>query len=156
MSFFHRFNPRERVILILLGIVLGGLSLHAFVVEPYFLKHELLAENIDQAREDFSWIADAVNNLPQASTQSQQQRSFSGSLTNRVNELVRTMGLKNKLAQMTPVNDSEIRIRFSKIEFSQFVKLLARCQNLGIEVKNFRLDASKNPAIVDSSMVLTG
>jgi type II secretory pathway component PulM len=154
MKILERFNRREILILMVGTVVMTGLACDAFIIEPYNDRYTRAAEELSQTKSDLGWVAESVKQISR-STIVREADSFTGSLANKLNKIVQSRGLKPNLAQMTPVGDTEVRIRFSKIEFSQFLGLIAACRDSNINIVDFRIDVTAQNSIVDASIVLT-
>ncbi|MFT5503691.1 MAG: type II secretory pathway component PulM [Gammaproteobacteria bacterium] len=153
MKIFERFNQRELLILMLGSVVMIGLTIHSFIIEPYNDRYSRVAEKVSLAKTDLGWIADAASQISRSMIV-RETGSFTGSLANKLNQIVQSLGLKSYLAQMTPVGDNEVRIRFSKLEFSHFLRLIAVCRDSNIKIVDFRIDVTAQKSIVDASIVL--
>ena len=79
---------------------------------------------------------------------------FEGSLANLIDKEVRSLGLESTLAQMTPVGQDEIRVRFTGIAFNRLLNFIAQVNGQGLRVKDLRINATDKRADVDSSLVL--
>jgi len=152
-DFLAKFSSREKTIVTLAAFSLLGLLVHALIIEPYNQRQLELNEALEQGNIDLLWIKSAVARLPLSSSGSQAQK-FDGSLANLIDNEVRGQGLNSFLAQMTPVNDDEIRIRYQSINFNRLLNFIAQVNSQGLRVKDLRINASDKPSDVDCSLVL--
>jgi type II secretory pathway component PulM len=152
-DFLLKFSSREKTIVTLAAFSLLVLLVHALIIEPYNQRQLELNEALEQGSIDLLWIKSAVARLPLSSSGSQ-VRKFDGSLANLIDNEVRGLGLNSFLAQMTPVNDDEIRIRYKSINFNRLLNFIAQVNSLGLRVKDLRINASDKPSDVDCSLVL--
>jgi type II secretory pathway component PulM len=148
-----RYSTREKLIVLVAVIIMTGLSVHAFLIEPYQSRKVNLSEQLQQARADLRWMKSMLPELP-VSGALQTRNTFSGSLANLINQVVSQQRLNSFLAQITPRDDDEIRIRFSAMPFEQLIRFVARVNDDGLKVKDLRINAADNPGQVDSSIVL--
>ena len=130
-----------------------GLLVHALVIEPYNQRQRELTDALEQGSIDLLWIQSAVARLPQNNSLTP-ETIFEGSLANLIDKEVRSQGLNSFLAQMTPIKDDEIRIRYKNINFNQLLKFIAQVNNQGLKVKDLRINAADKPSDVDCSLVL--
>ena len=147
------FSSREKTILVFAVITLLALIIHALIIEPFNRKQIELEEAIEQGNIDLKWIQSAVQQLPQANALSR-EIEFEGSLANLIDKQVKSQNLNSFLAQMTPLSDNEIRIRYKDINFNRLLNFIAQANSLGIQVKDLRINATDKPADVDCSLVL--
>ena len=148
-----KYSMRERAIVAVALLVILGLAIHAFVIEPYQLRLGEVQDALDQQRADLQWTRSVIARLPRNSgTASDTQ--ISGSLANFVNQAVRRQGLIEQMSQISPVGEDEIRMRYNAVEFNRLISFIAVVSNSGLEIKDIRISAVDNPGVVDSSIVL--
>lgn len=152
-DFLSKFNSREKTIVTLAAVTLLGLLVHALILDPYNQRQLQLNEALEKGGIDLLWIKSAVARLPLNSGRSQAPE-FEGSLANLIDIEVRSLDLNSFLAQMTPINDDEIRIRYKSINFNRLLNFIAQVNSQGLRVKDLRINASDKPSDVDCSLVL--
>ncbi len=153
LSLLDRYTMREKAIVVCAFLVVIGLGVHAFVIEPYQQRLADLNEEIVQQRDDLAWMRDAVTRLPVGGG-SANTAAISGTLANFIDQAVRRQGLSGQLSQMSPIGSDEIRMRYSAVEFNRLVQFIAQVNTSGLDVKDIRISAVENPGFVDSSLVL--
>jgi type II secretory pathway component PulM len=154
MNYLLKLSLRERLILIAAVVVVGVLSIHGLVIEPYQQNFARVTEEIDQAKSDLVWMKTEVQRLP-ASSAVKQNVSFNGSLAKLINQAVASQQLKNYLTQMTPIGDSGIRIRYSAIDFNQLITFIATLKQRGLTIKDLRINSTSDIATVDATVVFS-
>ena len=152
-EFLARYSLREKAIVAIAMLVLGLIGAHALVIEPYMLRMATLHDEIEQQRDDLAWMKSAVARMP-ASTVSRGNVQIGGTLANFVDKAVRSQGLSEQLAQMSPIGADEIRMRYKAIDFNRLIGFIAEVNSKGLEVQDMRILASDKPGIVDSHIVL--
>ena len=152
MSYLSKLSIRERLILITAVVVIVALSIHGLVIEPYQQNLIRVTEEIDQAKSDLLWMQSEIQRLP-VSSATKKGVSFNGSLANLINQAVASQKLKTYLTQMTPIGESEIRIRYSAIEFNQLITFIAGLKDRGLIIKDLRINSTSDIATVDSTVV---
>lgn len=153
ISRLSSYSAREKTILGFAAIALLAVAVHAFLVEPYTLRLSSLHDDLEQGKADLYWMEKVVRQLP-ANSISAQNTIFSGSLANLMDIEMQELGLKPFLSQMTPVNEDEIRIRYSAIEFSRLIEFIARVNQQGLVIKDLRINVATKPGEVDCSLIL--
>ncbi len=148
-----RYSAREKFIVLMALLVMSGVGIHALIIEPYQERIASLGEEIEQSKSDLEWMASMVHRIP-ADGNNVNQKSFSGSLANFINQAVQQQKLNSFLAQMTPRGEDEIRVRFSAVPFDLLIRFIANMNDQGLNVKDLRINAGDNPAQVDSNLVL--
>jgi len=152
-DFLSKFSPREKTIVTFAAISLFGLLVHAFIIEPYNQKQLELNEALEQGKIDLLWMQSAVVRLPQNNGITKASK-FEGSLANLIDQEVRSQDLNSFLAQMTPINNDEIRVRYKNINFNRLLNFIAQVNSQGLKVKDLRINATDKAADVDCSLVL--
>ncbi len=153
-EWFARLSAREQGILVVAVIVLAGIVLHGGVIEPYQLKRAALHEERQLRQEDLNWMQSAVVGLsPAGSTTATQP--IQGSLVNALDRMVRQTGLSSSLAQMSPLADGEVRMRFRSVDFNRYLRLIAQFSSSGLVIRDAQITAIDNaPGQVNSNLVL--
>lgn len=149
-----KLSLREKLILVVAGSVLLVLLIHGLVIEPYQHSAASLSQQIEQAKSDLKWMQDEVQRLPAGNT-TKPTVSFSGSLASLINREVAGQNLNSYLTQMTPVDDSEIRIRYAAIDFNQLISFIAGLQDQGLAVKDLHINSTSNNATVDATIIFS-
>ena len=152
LSYLSKFSMREKLIVILAVVIVGTLSIYDLVIEPYHQDLVRVTEEIDQAKSDLLWKQSEVQSLP-VNTATQNKVSFNGSLANLINQAVANQKLKTYLTQMTPIGESEIRIRYSSIDFNQLIAFISTLKERGLIIKDLRINSTSDIATVDSTVV---
>ena len=152
LSYLSKFSMREKLIVILAVVIVGTLSIYDLVIEPYHQDLVRVTEEIDQAKSDLLWMQSEVQSLP-VNTATQKKVSFNGSLANLINQAVANQKLKTYLTQMTPIGESEIRIRYSSIGFNQLIAFISTLKERGLIIKDLRINSTSDIATVDSTVV---
>lgn len=154
LSLLAQYSTREKAIVVVALLVVLGLGLHAFVIEPYQQRKSELVDALEQQRADLDWMRSAVARLP-AGGAAVATAEIRGTLANFVDQAVRRQGLAGQLSQMSPVGSDEIRMRYTGVDFNRLVNFIAQVSESGLEIKDIRITAAdSSPGIVDSSIVL--
>jgi type II secretory pathway component PulM len=152
MNYLSKLSIRERLILIAAVVIVAVLSIHNFAIEPYQQNFTRVTEEIDQAKSDLLWMQSEVQRLP-VSIATKKNVSFNGSLAKLINQAVASQQLKTYLTQMTPIGDSEIRVRYSAINFNKLITFIATLKKRGLIIKDLRINSTSDIATVDSTVV---
>ncbi len=147
-----QYSLREKAIVVIGVLLLCGLMLHAFVIEPYQMRMASMKEELQQQSSDLTWMRSVVSRLPRGDIE-QADAQINGSLANFIDQSVRRQGLSEQLSQMTPIGSDEVRMRYSAVDFNRLVAFIAQITASGLEVKDIRISAGDNPGVVDSSIV---
>ncbi|MFT5226122.1 MAG: type II secretory pathway component PulM [Polaribacter sp.] len=152
LSYLSKLSIREKLIVVTAIVVVVVLSIHGLVIDPYQKSLVRVTEDIDQAKSDLLWMQSEVPRLP-VNSATKKNVSFNGSLANLINQAVARQKLKTYLTQMTPIGESEIRIRYSAIDFNQLITFIATLKERGLIIKDLRINSTIDIATVDSTVV---
>ena len=153
MIFCQNSVRAKKTIVTFAAISLFGLLVHALIIEPYNQTQLELNEALEQGRIDLLWMQSAVVRLPQNNSITKAS-IFESSLANLIDQEVRSQDLNSFLAQMTPINNDEIRVRYKNINFNRLLNFIAQVNSQGLKVKDLRINATDKAADVDCSLVL--
>ena len=154
LDWIARLSGREQAILIIAFVVLLGIGLHGGLIEPYRLKQTALQDELEQRQADLSWMQTAVLQLRPASATASTQK-IQGSLVNYLDRQVRQVGLTESLAQMSPLNDGEVRLRFRSADFAAYLRLIAQISDAGLSIKDVQVTAIDNaPGQINTNLIL--
>jgi len=148
-----RYSMREKAIVALALLVVIVIGSDALVIEPYLERVATLNQQIEQQRDDLTWMRASVARMPATGVNSGIE-ALSGTLANFINQEVRSQGLSGQLSQMSPVGNDEIRMRYNEVDFNRLVGFIARVSSTGLDVKDLRITPTDVPGIVDSNIVL--
>lgn len=154
LSYLSKLSVREKLIVVTAVVVVGVLSIHGLLIDPYQKNFARVTEEIDQAKSDLLWMQTEVQRLPVGGA-AKNNASFNGSLANLINQAVANQQLKNYLTQMTPIGDSDIRIRYSEIDFNQLITFIATLKERGLTIKDLRINSTSDIATVDATVVFS-
>jgi type II secretory pathway component PulM len=152
LSYLSKLSVREKLIVVTAIAVVVVLSIHGLVIDPYQKNLVRVVEKIDQAKSDLLWMQTEVQRLPVSRT-TKKNVSFNGSLANLIDQAVARQKLKTYLTQMTPIGESEIRIRYSAIDFNQLITFIATLKERGLIIKDLSINSTIDIATVDSTVV---
>jgi len=152
LEYFYRITPRERAIVVVAVLVALAIGLHALLVEPYLQRVDELETAIEQQRADFDWMRSAVADLPTGEVATDAV-AIEGTLANFINQAVSKQGLSPRLAQMSPIGNDEVRMRYQAVDFNRLVGFIAQVSASGLQIKDLRISAADSPGTVDSSLI---
>ena len=151
-EWWNRISLREQAIVALAGLIALVVILDGLVVTPYRLNSQQLDEQISQAREDLSWMQQAVRRLPQQNNQA--ARQISGRLVTFIDGQISRAGLKQSMQQMTPIQDDSVRLRLADVEFNQLLRLFSSLDGL-VMIDEARVLPADQPGQVSVSLVVS-
>ena len=143
---------RERVILIVAGLIALIISLDTLVLQGFSLQSQQLDEKIEQAKEDLNWMRVAVNRLP---TEKKATKNIQpGRIVNFIDQQITHQGLKKNMLQMTPVKEHSARLRLSDVEFNKLLTFFTAIEG-SVLIKEVRLIPTDTDGFVNVSLVVS-
>jgi len=139
-------QARERRVLLVAGLLLGLLTLHGLVWQPWQEAREALKDEIAQRRDDLAWMQQAATRLPRGATTTSNARA-NGNLITLMNRMLVKQQLRDRMKQMKPVSEREVRLRFEKARFD-----FGDIDRQGLSILELRLMPSDEPGRVDATL----
>ena len=121
-AWWDNLKVREQALVAVVSLVAIFVIIDGLILEEFRLKQSQLDEQVTQAREDLEWMRQAVNSLP--TDNKQKERVLAGRIVSYVDQQISRQGLKNKMQQMTPVQDHSVRLRLQDIQFDKLLNFL--------------------------------
>lgn len=142
---------RERMIVVIAGIALLYVLLDLILIQPVLGHRQQLIEDVAQAREDLTWMQQAVQKIPAGSNSA--PKALQGSIATYVDGQISRSGLKKNLQQMTPILKNSVRVRLSDVDFNQLLNFLLALE-ASIEIEEARILPQSDEGVVNASLIL--
>jgi len=150
-------EPRERHTLVIGAIVLGLLLGYFFFLDPLLIQRQQL-HNINQSQQKtLDWVQSAAFEIQQLRTQSNQPQALTlnQSLFSLIDTSLQKTNLHKLNKRIEPRKDTEVRVNFEQVGFSELIKWLAELENqYGIKVLLMTAEPLKQPNQVKVRMTL--
>ncbi|WP_353571912.1 type II secretion system protein M [Candidatus Albibeggiatoa sp. nov. BB20] len=150
-------EPRERVVLIAGGISLSLLLGYFFVLDPLLLKRQQLINITQSQQKTLSWMQTASQEIQQLRTQpnSSSRPVLTQSLFSLIDESLQKTNLQKLNKRIEPRKETEVRVNFDRVAFTDLVKWLADLENqYGVKVLLTNVEPLKQPDHVKIRMTL--
>ncbi len=147
-------EPREYIILIIGGITLSLILGYFFILEPLLLQRQQLI-NINQSQQKtLTWMRDAVMQVQQLRTVTSRP-TLEQSLFSLIDESLQKTNLQKLNKRIEPRKETEVRVNFEQVAFSDLIKWLADLNNQhGIQVLLMSVEPLREPDQVKVNMTL--
>ncbi len=146
-------QARERWILLTAALLLLVLGLHGLVWQPWREARERLQEDIAQRRDDLAWMQQAAARLP-AAARKDQGKGANGNLITLMNRLLVKTRLRERMKQMKPVSEHEVRLRFEKARFQRLLRLFGEIEGQGLTIRELRLSPDDESGRVNATLIV--
>ncbi|MCV6639369.1 type II secretion system protein M [Candidatus Albibeggiatoa sp. nov. NOAA] len=150
-------EPRERTVLISGAVVLSLLLGYFFVLEPLFVQRQQLTNITQSQQKTLSWMQDAAVQIQQLRNQTTHSptQALKQSLFSLIDESLQKTNLQKIDKRIEPRKDTEVRVNFDKVAFSELVKWLADLEaEYGVKVLLMTAEPLKQPDQVKVRMTL--
>lgn len=151
-TWWNNLMLRERLIFSVAGLIALILLLDTLVIEEYRIKTQQLQQQIEQAKDDLSWMKQAVQKLPSGKTT--KSKVVSGRVVTYIDQQITRQGLKQHMQQMTPIQDHSVRVKFSEVRFNQLLKLFSAIDG-SVVIQEVRILPSDTRGHVNISLVVS-
>lgn len=147
-------ETRERMVLLVGGIVAGVIVLWAAIWNPLFATTADLADEISSKERLLVELtrleATSAGPAPTGGSQA------GGSLVVVVDQTIRTQGLANTLKRNQPNGRDGINLTFQAASFDTLIRWLAQLnRDHGISVQSASFSEARQPGLVNSTLVLS-
>lgn len=123
-QWFNQLSPRERRVLIIGAIVLGGILMYFRLWEP-FVTARAQQENIVAAQKTtLRWMTDAAASVQQLRRQSHTTPAKKPSLLGLIDKSTHTGALSKARKQIEPKGELEVRVSFEEVSFTELMQWL--------------------------------
>jgi general secretion pathway protein M len=153
-AWWDSLEARERLVLLVGGIVAAVIVLWAAVWNPLFVNTARLGEEITSKER----LLAEVTRLEAsgAGTTSQTRAAGGGSLVVVVDQTIRSQGLSASLKRNQPNGSDGINLTFQSASFDTLIRWLAQLdRDHGISVQSASFSDSRQPGLVNSTLVLS-
>lgn len=131
-DFWQQREPRERLILLIGGIVVAGLLLWALLLAPLYNERSRLERVLPNLRVDTAiFKRDIASIQPGASAQA------SGSLIDDMNFILASSGMSSGNAKLEAASPNRITLRGKAVNWGNWVRLLEQARQRGAKVERF-------------------
>lgn len=151
MQAFQQLSLREKLIVIIAGVVLLALSLHAFIWEPINLESVELKETLEQEKEDLTWIQNNVHLIKPSTSKT---KAINGSFVSWLDLSVKNLQLKKHLKRIKPRGDKEVKLWIEEGDVKQLIRFLSYLSQYNVTINSIKMTALDKKGLVDANMIL--
>ncbi len=152
-SWWESLNTREHLLLSAVILVVALVLLDSLILDQYRQRNQQLDDMLVQAREDLTWMKQAVQRLP-AQGAAPVKRIAAGRVASFIDQQISRQGLKDKMLQMTPVQDHSVRLRLQEVKFDQLLNFFASIEDQ-VFITEVRILPADNPGFVNASLMVS-
>lgn len=147
-----RRSPRERRLLALLVLVLGGALLWLWLVSPLLVGRAAQLQQLAQAQALQLWVAERAADQQQLA-QAQQPSPPIG-ISGLEQGLVGAQ-LRQQLTRLSGAGDGAIELAFEAVEFTALARWLSQMDpGWGYDIVSLRLQRHRDPGLISAELVL--
>jgi len=136
-------QPREIIILVLAIVVLGGLGLHALVLEPQWQNQERLHNALAREQATLQWLREALPRLKAQKGGSTKPgvATTTQSLVSEIDTLNKRFGVNTQVQRLRPQGQNRLRLWFEDVPYSNLMRWLQAVDAKGIAFNEVRFSA---------------
>ncbi|MEK7991268.1 MAG: type II secretion system protein M [Thiotrichaceae bacterium] len=150
-------EPRERIVLIVGGISLSLLLGYFFILDPLLLQRQQLTNMTQSQQKTLDWMQTTAQKIQQLRTQpnSSPHPALNQSLFSLIDESLQKTNLQKLNKRIEPRKETEVRVNFDKVGFTDLLKWLADLENqYGVQALLINIEPLKQPDQVKVRMTL--
>ena len=151
-AWWENLNNRERLMVSAVVLVVVFVLVDSLIIEGFRLKNQQLEEQVAQAKEDLAWMQQAVHRLPKGKMS--QKQVVAGRIVSYVDQQVTRQGLKDKMQQMTPIQDHSVRLRLEDIRFDKLLAFLSQFDGAVI-IQEVRILPAEQQGLVNVTLMVS-
>lgn len=151
-AWWENLNNRERLMVLAVVLVAVFVLLDSLVIEGFRIKNQQLEEQVAQAEEDLAWMRQAVHRIPKGNAP--QKQVVTGRIVSYIDQQVTRQGLKNRMRQMTPIQEHSVRLRLEDIRFDKLLGFLSQLDGAVI-IQEVRILPADQQGLVNVSLMVS-
>ncbi len=151
----EKLSERDRLALIIGGIV-GGLLLYYFLIlSPLHDKNDKLAESNQQTRELVDWMKNAKSQLIHLREQTKNTTSSSTSLLSAIEQSVKRNRLEAAAGDIKQLESNRVQVSFAQVDFVSFMRWVEDLQSAtACKIEKATIQKTDKPGVVHVDMTV--
>ena len=145
-DWYLRQTPRDRLIVIAVGVLVVAGLLYAFAWYPLQTRLESTRQAIASKTETLEFLQRGAARLAQAGAGGAQRRQSDKAPYLLIDEIIRKAGIAQP-QRVEPSGANGARVQFSEVAFDRLVMVLAELELYGLEVSNMTLSRKEEGTV---------
>lgn len=125
----EKLSERDRLALIVGGIISGLLLYYFLILSPLYEKNNQLIERNAQTRELVEWMSKAKPQLIHLREQTKNASKSSGSLLSAIEQSVKRNRLEAAAGDIKQIDTNRVQVTFGKVDFVSFMRWVEDIQS---------------------------
>ena len=158
-AYWLQLKPRERIIIIASGIILGVLFIYLLVLEPQFEKTERLTLSIAKQEKLLTWIKEASSEARQLQRTNNLNgvRPVGQSLLGLIDRTAKAGNLSDSMKRVEPDGSTRVRVWLEQASFDDITRWLETLERqYGLKVNSVVIDKEELPGRVNARLIFEG
>lgn len=155
-EWFESLAPRERIILLVGGLLLVPILLWAMLWEPMKSSLNTLHTDVRNDRELLSWMQQSSQIILAKKSSGEQTKNKHVSLINAIESTARQGGLRKSITSLDPQGDKKINLRIQDAVFNDLVVWQGRLEReFSIHAVQLNITPTSKPGRVNARIQYT-
>lgn len=155
-DWFENLQPRERMIVIVGGIITVIILLWALIWNPITTRTAELREEVSSDRELLAWMQDASSRITAAESSGAIKVKNNVTLIAAVENTSKRSGLRAAISSMKPEGTNKINLDIKEANFDDMIRWQGQLlTEYGIRAEQFSAKPSDKPGLVNARLTLT-
>lgn len=157
-AWLDRLTARERLALLLGGVLLAAVLLYAFLWQPFSARHARVSQVVSEQRSLLEWMTRSAAALKARRTETAAPArglAEGQSLLGLVDATARAAGLAGQVTRVQPEGADGVRVWMERVSFDRLVLWLARLEGeAGVQTESITVEATDRAGEVNARLGL--
>lgn len=151
----EKLSERDRIALIVGGIISGLLLYYFLILSPLRDKNDKLIESNAQTRELVSWMNNAKTQLIRMREQTKKTTNASVSLLSAIEQSVKRNRLETAAGDIKQLETNKVQVSFAQVDFVSFMKWVEDIQSTtSSKIEKATIQKTEKPGVVHVEITL--
>jgi general secretion pathway protein M len=157
-AWIDRLTARERLALLLGGVLLVAVLIFAFLWQPFAARHARVSQVVTEQRALLEWMTRSAAGLEARRSESAlptRGLAEGQSLLGLVDATARAAGLAGQVTRVQPEGADGVRVWMDRVSFDRLILWLARLEaEAGVQTESVTVEATDRPGEVNARLGL--
>ncbi len=154
-QWFNQLAPRERRVLIIGAVTLGGILLYFMLWEPFVTTHAQLKNIVAAQKVTLQWMKDAALEIQQLRRHTPSSQTSEQSLLGLIDRSIRSGRLDKAHKRIEQKGEREVQVNFEEVSFTELMQWLGQLYNQHqVQVSSISLERLRTPDSVKVRLTL--
>ena len=155
LQYWKSISARERLVVTLGLIGVGGILLYTYVWVPWHQKLGSLRQQVPAQRKTLAWMERTAREIKPLLLREQEQDKVVGTpILTLIDNSANSAGLREAIRQIQPGNDSDVKVWLQDVAFDGWLAWIEQLRTKGVFVTAVSVTRSQTPNTVNIRVTL--